>query len=328
MRRWVDLWNRREHPRSMAAVRILLASVLLWDLLRIWAYDLVVPLAGTHAAGGIGVPESLKNSLWVLDWLGTGPEAAWGLWGSMVVSCTALLLGLLPRLSALVLVLLYAQFALVVPAADRGIDMLLRNSLLVLAFTQSGATWSVWTRLRHGRWSAPADTRIPAWPRYLLALQVVVLYLSAGVSKAASSWTPVGGLNALFIAMSDPHFQRWPDAWIRTLYPLTRVGTLVSWMWEWMSPVLLLAWWYRDTADRGGRLRAAFNRWPVVELYLMVGAFFHVATHFTLRLGIFPFAVMAVYPACVHPDRLAELPGRIAQLPGRLTRRLTRRWRT
>ena len=111
MRRWVDLWNRREHPRSMAAVRILLASVLLWDLLRIWAYDLVVPLAGTHAAGGIGVPESLKNSLWVLDWLGTGPEAAWGLWGSMVVSCTALLLGLLPRLSALVLVLLGAARA-------------------------------------------------------------------------------------------------------------------------------------------------------------------------------------------------------------------------
>jgi hypothetical protein len=135
----------------------------------------------------------------------------------------------------------------------------------------------------------------------------VVLYLSAGASKVASSWTPVGGLNALFIAMSDPHFQRWPDEWLRAVYPLTRVGTLVSWLWEWGSPLMLLAWWFRATAERSGRLRAWFNRWPVVELYLLVGAFFHVATHFTLRLGIFPFAVMSVYPACLHPDTLAGM---------------------
>jgi len=318
MKWWVGLWDRREHPRSLAAVRILLSTVLLWDLLRIWAYDLVVPLAGTHAAGGIGVPEGLTPTLWVFDLLGQGPGAAWALWGGMSLSCLMLLLGLLPRLAALVLVLLYAQFALVVPAADRGIDMLLRNSLLVLAFANSADTWSLTSKLRHGAFSAPEDTRIPAWPRYLLALQVVVLYFAAGVSKAASSWTPVGGLNALFIAMSDPHFQRWPDEWVRAIYPLTRVGTLVTWVWEWVAPVMLLAWWYRETADRTGRLRAWFNRWPIVEIYLVVGAIFHIGTHFTLRLGIFPFAVMSVYPSCVHPDALARL---LDKLGARLTRR-------
>jgi hypothetical protein len=66
-------------------VRILLSSVLLWDLVRIWAYGLVVPLAGTHAAGGIGVPESLAHTLWFLDLMGPGAVAAWGLWGSMMV---------------------------------------------------------------------------------------------------------------------------------------------------------------------------------------------------------------------------------------------------
>jgi len=314
MRWWVGLWDRREHPRSLAAVRIGLSTVLLWDLLRIWAYDLVVPLSGTHTAGGIGVPESLQPSLWFLDLFGHSAGAAWGLWGGMALSCTLLLLGVVPRLAALVLVLLYAQLAQVVPAADRGIDMLLRNSLLVLAFANSGATWSLSARLRHGSFSAPADLRVPAWPRYLLALQVVVLYFAAGVSKAASSWTPVGGLNALFIAMSDPHFQRWPDEWLRAVYPLTRVGTLVSWVWEWIAPVMLLAWWYRETADRKGRLRGWFNRRPVVELYLLVGAIFHIGTHFTLRLGIFPFAVMSVYPACVHPDALAGMLGKLQAL--------------
>jgi hypothetical protein len=46
------------------------------------------------------------------------------------------------------------------------------------------------------------------------------------------------------------------------------------------------------------------NRWAVAERYLLVGAAFHVGTHLVLRLGIFPFAMLALYPAAVHPDRL------------------------
>jgi hypothetical protein len=157
-----------------------------------------------------------------------------------------------------------------------------------------------------------------AWPRYLLAFQLVVVYFAAGMSKVSSSWTPLGGLSALFISMSDPHFQRLSDEWLRSGYRLSQVGTLVSVTWEWLSPLLLVAWWYRETAERPGRLRAWMNRWPVVEAYLLVGAIFHLGTHLFLRLGIFPFAMMAFYPACIPPGRWS----------GWVPRRLTPRRRT
>ncbi len=308
---WVALWSRVEGPESLAAVRIGISGILLIDLLRIRMLGLVATLMGTHEAGGLGVPELLDDLPWLLALLGSGPAFHEGLWWGMTVSCLLLFLGVQPRLSALLVVLLSAQFALVLPAADRGIDMLLRNTLLVLVFAESSATWSLASRWKHGTWTAPASVRVGAWPRYLLALQLVVVYFTAGVSKVASSWTPIGGLSALFIAMSDPHFQRLPDDWLRAGYRLTQVGTFVSWFWEWIAPVLLLAWWYRDTPERPGRLRAWMNARPVVEVYLLIGALFHIGTHLFLRLGIFPFAVMALYPAAVRPEQLRAWTARL-----------------
>ena len=301
---WVDLWRHTEHPRSMAAVRIGVATVMLVDLVWMRHLGLVVTLMGAADAGGLGTVGRNGAAEWVVGLLGTGAGLPEGLWWGMTGSAALLWLGILPRGAALVLCLLSAQLALILPAADRGIDMLLRNVLLLLAFARSGDTWSLPTLLRYGRVAAPASTRVQAWPRYLLAFQLVVVYFTAGVSKVASSWTPLVGMSALFVAMSDPHFQRIPDDWLRAGYRLTQLGTLCSWLWEWSAPVLLLAWWCRYTSDRGGRLRAWMNRWPVAELYLLVGAFFHVGTHLVLRLGIFPFAMLALYPAAAHPDRL------------------------
>lgn len=303
LRWWVDLWRRREAPHSMALVRMALATVLLVDLLQMRWLGLVRPLMGARAAGGLGAAERLERLPWIVQWVGNGDALHETFWWGMTLGCVALLLGVMPRIAALVVVLLYAQLALVLPAADRGIDLMLRNGLFILAFVPSAATWSVSCRLRHGRWGAPAATVIPAWSRYLLCLQLVVVYFAAGVSKVSSSWTPLGGLSALFLSMSDPHLQRVPDDWLRAGYALTQVGTLGSVTWEWLAPVLLLAWWYRETADRPGRLRAWMNERPVVATYLWMGVFFHLGTHLFLRLGIFPFGMLAFYPACISPDR-------------------------
>lgn len=287
----------------MALVRMALATVLLVDLLQMRWLGLVRPLMGARAAGGLGAAERLERLPWIVQWVGNGDALHETFWWGMTLGCVALLLGVMPRIAALVVVLLYAQLALVLPAADRGIDLMLRNGLFILAFVPSAATWSVSCRLRHGRWGAPAATVIPAWSRYLLCLQLVVVYFAAGVSKVSSSWTPLGGLSALFLSMSDPHLQRLPDDWLRAGYALTQVGTLGSVTWEWLAPGLLLAWWYRETADRPGRLRAWMNKRPIVATYLWMGVFFHLGTHLFLRLGIFPFGMLAFYPACVSPDR-------------------------
>lgn len=317
---WVGLWARQEHPLPVALVRIALAAVMVVDLARLGALGLIVPLMAPAEAGGLGVPLALDRVPWLWQLLPPTAGMATLHWAGLLLSALAVALGLAPRVFAVVFVLLSAQFAQTLPAADRGIDTLVRNAMLLLAVSRCGDALSLGHRLRHGRWSAPPEHRVAAWPRYLLIIQLMVVYFAAGVSKVASSWTPFGGWTALYIAMRDPHFQSWPDHWVDAIFPATQALTGATWIWEWAGPTLLLAYWYRATRDRGGWLRGLMNRMDYRLVYLAVGAFFHVGTHISLRLGIFPFAVMALYPAAFHPDELraagAWLRRRVARRPG------------
>jgi uncharacterized membrane protein YphA (DoxX/SURF4 family) len=302
---WTALWSQREHPRSLALVRLAVAAVLLVDFAQVLTLDLAGPLYAPAEAGGMGDPTGRADPLWLYRFFGEGManQPAVAVW-ICLLSALMLLLGLFPRLFALVLVLLWAQLDAALPPSDRGIDMLMRNTLLVLAMSQSGAALSLpaWWRARQGQ---PAPL-VPSWPRYFLVVQLVMVYAAAGISKFASSWTPVGDFSALFIAMNDPAFNRIPTEWIAQGYVLTQIGTGATWIWEWMAPSLLLAYHYRQTRTRPGWLRAQMNRLDWVWLYLLIGLVFHVGTHFTLRLGIFPFAMMALYPAAFHPDEWAR----------------------
>lgn len=302
--RWVDIWDRREHPLPMALVRILLGAVVFVDLLRMGILGLVNPLMAPAEAGGWGVPLALDHVPWF--WASVPPTSGMAVlqWALMLGAALCVLVGLAPRAAAVVFVLLSAQFAITLPAADRGIDTLIRNAMLLLACARCGDTLSLGRRARTGRWTAPLDHQVPAWPRYLMLVQLTVLYFAAGVSKVASSWTPFGGWTALYIAMRDPHFQVLPDDVVDTLFPFTQALTGSSWIWEWMGPTLLLAYHFRATRDRGGWLRATFNRLDYRLVYLGIGALFHAGTHISFRLGIFPFAVMALYPAAFHADEL------------------------
>lgn len=308
---WVSLWDRREHPRALALVRIALALVILSDLLWMLRLGVVVDLFGPLEAGAVGNPLGRGTPPLLYRVLPATAAGAGGAFAAAVLACLGLLFGLAPRVCAVLLCLLLAQFALVLPPADRGIDMLLRNVLLILAVSGAGEWGSLRAWRRTGSlWGKSAD-RVPAWPRYLLVAQLVLLYGAAGASKVASSWLPGGDLSALYVAMLDPAFQRVPAPLLEQAFPLTQVATLATWLWEWSAPLLLLALHYRSTRERGGRLRALFNRLPFVGGYLAVGAFFHLGTHFTLQLGIFPFAVLALYPAVLHPDEVAVLGRRL-----------------
>ncbi|MCK6502340.1 HTTM domain-containing protein [Myxococcota bacterium] len=313
IRWWVGLWDRREAPTSLAVVRILVGALILVDLLELARLDLVVPLYAPRPAGGMAgvlgrelVPELYR-------WLPATAQTATAAFWLAVVAAATFTAGLSTRLSAVVLLLLLAQLSLILPPADRGIDMLLRNALMVLAFSRCGAAGSVDARLRAGRWSGDGQP-VPSWPRYLLVVQLAVLYTSAGMQKVASAWLPPDW-SALWVALRDPHFQRGAWPWVDELFVLTQAATAITWLWEWLGPVILLAFWYRDTPGRPGRLRAAFRRYPLLALYLGVGALFHLGTHLGLRLGIFPFAVLSLYPAAVHPETWGALFRRLRGVP-------------
>ncbi|MEL6348222.1 MAG: HTTM domain-containing protein [Myxococcota bacterium] len=304
LRWWVGLWDRREHPRALATVRILLAAVLLVDWLTIAQLGLVDAIFAPLEGGGIGDPFGRETVPWLY---GVVPPERAGvvIFGALVTLTVMVGAGVMTPVSCGALVLVWAQAARGLPLADRGIDTLCRNALLILTFSGCFRAWSVDAKLMTGRWSGDSQP-IPSWPRYLLICQVVLMYFTAGTHKYASSWTPFGDFSALYIAMNDPAFAMLRPSLLAGVFPATQALTAGSLLWEVAAPMMLFALYFRDTRIRPGGLRSMMNRLNFRTLYLLIGASFHMGTAVSLQLGIFPWAMLSLYPAFFHPDELQQ----------------------
>ena len=71
----------------------------------------------------------------------------------------------------------------------------------------------------------------------------------------------------------------------------------------------------RRASDRGGRWRTAFAKLHVREVWLALGVGFHVALMFTIRLGIFPYGMLALYWAFLTPAEVEALFARLRRRP-------------
>ena len=305
--RWVSLWEGDEPPWSLALVRLLLGAAMGLDLLTLLPLDLVEAVMLPADQGGILANAPKVPAPW-WTWVGTSPASAWLLWSGLVAGSALVMVGAFTRTSAGVLLLLSAQFAWMHDAGDRGIDTLMRNVLMILAFSGAGralsfdawwATGSVW-----------GDGRlIPRWTRRLLLLQLVVMYFAAGVSKYAQQWWPWGGYTALWFIWHD-----WPvsavagKAWIDTTAALrfSQLATIITIAWEITFPCLLWIW----VALRRGR-PAWVRRLRPDLVYVALGILFHLGIALWLQLGIFPWAMLALYPAFLSGEEWAGLFERI-----------------
>lgn len=304
-RAWVELWDRREPATALAVVRILVGLCLLGDLLQVAWLDLVTA-AWAPPPDGLGHGAGARP--WVVRWLGAGPGTAHTLWWAATAAAAALTLGLATRVAAVAVVLLSAQLAMISPDGDRGIDAVLRAVTLVLACSSCHARWSVDAAVRRavGR---PFPALVPAWPRYLLVAQVVWIYFSGGHNKTMPEWTPVGDFAALGRVLSDPHFARFDPDWVPAVFPLPACATAVTMLFEWGAPLLLLVLWYEATAERPGRLRRWCVRLRVRWIWIATGVLFHLGIALTLRLGVFPWGMLALYPVLLRADELVRLEG-------------------
>ncbi|MFN7143323.1 MAG: HTTM domain-containing protein [Myxococcota bacterium] len=295
---WASRWARTESPRTMAVVRILVALVLLYDFWKVYDLGLVVPLWGVPEVGGLAPVMTRDPVPEMYRWLPATAATAWAGWGVMVVALLCLLVGFLTPLAGLVALLVSAQLAWILPLGDRGIDLMLRNVLLLLALSGCGRVWSVDAKLFGEK------ARIPSWPRYLLVIQLLVMYFAAGIQKTSVTWWPLGGYSALYLILQDPSIAAWKFQWLDRVYPLTQLAAAATMMFELGAGAVLLSWWYRDTRTRPGRLRSLYNRLDVRTVWLLVGVLLHIGIAGTMSLGIFPYAMLAMYPAFFHPDEL------------------------
>jgi hypothetical protein len=304
--RWVRLWDLHERADTLAVIRIGVALVVLWDFAAVAQLGLVAPLWAPIEEGGIGPAAHGAPSCWFYERFGASAFNAGLLFSLACISAASLCIGFRTRASALVLLLVSSQLAQLSPGSDRGIDTLLRNVLMILVFAQAGATLSVDARLRTGGWISAA--RVPAWPRYLIVLQLVVMYFSAGMHKQSQAWTSLGGYSALYLVLHQPHFAAFtlPHEWLVALRPLLRASTFVSVWFERLA--ILVPWllWLRATRDRAGRVRAAVNRMRLLEIWIALGLTFHLGLSFSLLLGIFPWGCIALYPAFFPPETLRD----------------------
>lgn len=305
--RWVAFWEGEEAPWSLALVRILLGAVIVSDFAQIGQLDLVLALFGGQAHGGLtDVLTRNAAPLWT-DLFGAGERSAWGLYGLITMSAVSFCLGFLTRGSALVLLLAWAQFAQLVPAADRGIDTLCRDVLVIFVFARSGEGLSLdaWIRTRSfvgdGGW-------VPSWPRKLLVLQLVAMYFLAGVQKVGVHWWPPGHWAALYFILQDPAIARFDFRWLREapFFQLTQLGSAVTILFQDTYPMVLVLRWARAIPNPTG-LRGWLARWSWVEwVWIGIGAVFHLLLAITCELGIFPWAMLSLYPAWLPPETWAR----------------------
>lgn len=306
LRRWVAFWSAQEHPRTIAAIRILLSLAILYDFLEIWAHGLVLPLFADQSVGGWTDVAGRSNLPTLYAMLPTEPWVAQMHWALIIGLCVTLCVGFMTRTSSVALLLLWAQHAAIVPISDRAIDVLCRNVLLIFCLSGWGKTWSVDARIATGTFR-PLDVRVGSWARMLLITQLVVMYFTAGVQKVGFLWMPWGHFGALYVILQDPAIARFDFAYLarQPFFLSTQIGTMVTMVWQWCYPLVFLWLWYKNTPDRPGRLRAWSIRWHLHLVWMAVGGVFHLLLAATMELGIFPWAMLALYPAFFDPEELA-----------------------
>jgi hypothetical protein len=288
--RWADLLDRREAALPLAVCRIFAAGTVCIHLVTMW-------ISGT--AQGVWVAERFGGIRETdLNWLdtfgGATPLNVKLLVGLGILASALMTVGAFTRVTAF---LTWLTFRLLTGLNDHSggsSDDVLINALFVLMFSGCGGALSFDRRNQ-----APAE--VPVWPRYVLIGQLVLIYWTTGLQKVSAAWLPGGPLDALWYIFQQPSWHRTSMLWLARAYPLTQIGTLVAWTFEQTAPLLLLAFWFRYTRARPGRVRAFFNRIDFRTWYLAVGVMLHAGIWVTLEVGPFAGGMFSLYACCFAP---------------------------
>lgn len=296
---WVELLSVREPGTTLAWFRMAVGLVMIYSLLSMIAADLVEVMWVDAEHGGL---LTLSTRHWLIPLLGGRTvTTAWTLVGSGLLLATLVVLGLGGRLTMLLALQVYYALTTASGVLSGGYDTMIVNALWLLVLARSTATLSLDCRLRTGRFTS--DALVPAWPRYLVILQLVVVYTTTGLHKLSPVWTPGGDSSALYWVFQEPTWRRFDMTWTASVFPLTQLATAITWWWEVLAPLLLLVYWARHTAARGGRVRRVLNRHDLRKAWAAVGVGLHLGILVLLNVGPFSPISLACYLCLIPPRR-------------------------
>jgi hypothetical protein len=267
--RWVELTSRPTPVLPLALTRILVASVMLLDLLRVLQLGIVGDLWRAPAAGGIGGFTDEGSLLVDLP-----PSAALATYGITLVALTCVALGVAAVPATLVAVLADAQLGHLFPPGDRAIDRLLRTMLLLLVF--SGWDKGLTLRIRHAR------ATVAQWPHLLVRWMLVIVYTASGIGKVwvTQDWVGWARFPPLYRIVTDP-----------------MAGTLDPVQWLPFRPAFQVMSWSTIALELSSfLLLTRFGPW-----WGVVGALMHVGIFSMMELGMFSWGMLALYPIVFAP---------------------------
>lgn len=279
-----------EVPWSLALVRIGVALVVLADLVPRFPHALEL-----YSTIGLPMPFALFNDAGpFLPAL--APEWAVTLHAVAIFLALAVLVGWQTRLALASLLVLYFYFALLdLPGSMTKYGLLAAHVLLLLVPSRCGAVLSVDALTRR---SAPGNGTPEAyvWPRRLIQLLVVSLYLGGAVTKLRMAGVTSGDWLAQSLLNEDAGH-----------HPLGQLLALSG------PAVLLLSY-----ATLFFQILFPFLVWVRKIRYwvLGAGALFHLGHGPTLDIWIFPAMVIVCYLAFVEEDDLRRLAGRLHRMAG------------
>ena len=301
--RWVQLLDRRESAFPLALVRLAVSLIVILHISRIWEKGIYLWVWADDDYGGL----RNLNGGFLERFGGLTPENVQMVMAMTIVAALAMFLGIGTRIACVATALGYGYLADINGHAGGSYDELVKNTLYLLVLSGCGRALSLDERLR------PTDGMTTAWPRWLMIFQLVLMYWMTALQKVSSSWIPVAESDALFYILQQTTWQRFPLPLenLATIYPLTRLATFGVWTWEQSAPLLLLAYYFRETRDRPGRLRTLFNRYDFRSIYLLFGLGMHLGIEALMEVGPFSFASLTLYLACFHPEEWASLRQRL-----------------
>lgn len=306
----VALLDTREVGTCLALFRIAVAVTIFVTLFEMWLHDVHLLTWVDVRSGGY---RAIRPRAGLVHWMGGAtPDVIGRVVLATMFFALASAIGIGGRITNFILLQLLMALVTLNTHAGGSYDQLITNSLWLLVLAPSTATLSADCYLKTGSWSS--DEVVPAWVRYLAVFQILLTYWTTGLQKLSVYWTPGGDFSALYYIFQQPSWQRFDMEWIAWLYPFTQLGTAVTWCWEVLIPLWVLAYYYRYTADQPGRVRAWFNHYDVRTGFVVVGAVFHLLVTVFMNVGPFSFASLAFYACFFTPDEVHRAWARLTAM--------------
>ncbi len=275
-----------------ALFRVLLGLLACWqtvgvwlNLERFWSDKGLIP----YAIVGGDKYQFLTPFFWVSESKGL----LYGLAVAFTVSSVAILVGLYPRLFALVLAYVHLCFQYRNPFILNSGDRLFMIVAALAVAVPLGHRFSVDALVRKLR-KKPAPPTPHVWGLRLVQIQVAYVYLNSTLAKLGNTRWRTG--MALRDVLASPVFAEWPTYVDFT--PIIWFLTYSTLLFELAFPLFV---WFRRP-----------RRWLIAY-----GVLFHLGIDSTMLIPIFSYIMIVTYAACLDDEDMAAL--------GRFFSRLFRR---